>query len=181
MEFQILGPLEVSQDGRRLTPPRAQQRALLAALVIRANEVVSADELIDALWGEAPPETAQKALQGHVSALRKLLGPERIETQPSGYRLRAEDNELDRARFETLVAEARTVADASNRAARLEEALALWRGAPLADFRYADFAQAELARLEELRLVALEERIDAELELGSHRELVPELERLIAE
>src|SRR5437763_336697 len=100
MEFQILGPLEVTDDGRRLTPPRAKQRALLGLLLLRANRVAGTDELIDALWGEAPPETAQKALQGLVSGLRKAIGPERIETQAPGYLLRLEPDEFDLGRFE---------------------------------------------------------------------------------
>ena len=180
MEFQILGRLEVVAQRRQLAPRRAQQRVLLALLLLRANETVPADQLIDGLWGESPPETAAKALQGHVSALRKLFGAERIETQRGGYRLRLEPGELDLDRFETLLADARQVVEPGERAARLSEALELWRGEPLADFRYEAFAQDEIARLEELRLGALEERLEAELEAGRHLELVPELERLVS-
>src|SRR5436305_11961750 len=154
MEFRILGTLEVTDGARPLTPPRAKQRSLLGLLLLRANEVVASDELIEALWGEAPPGTAQKALHGHISALRKLIGAERIETQPPGYLLRLAPEELDAARFGELVASARRIADPAERTERLRDALALWRGEPLADFRYADFAQAEIAPLDELRLAA---------------------------
>jgi DNA-binding SARP family transcriptional activator len=133
MEFRILGRLEVVEQGRELAPQRAPQQAPLALLLLRANETVPADQLIDGLWGEAPPETAAKALQGHVSALRKLLGAERIETQRGGYRLRLEPGELDLDRFETLLADARRVVEPGERAARLGEALELWQGEPLAD------------------------------------------------
>jgi class 3 adenylate cyclase/tetratricopeptide (TPR) repeat protein len=181
MEFGILGPLEVLDHGRDLTPARAKQRRLLAMLLLHANRVVAGDELIDALWGAATPETAQTAVHGHVSALRKLLGADRIETRAPGYLLRLSGDELDLTRFEMGVAQAREEGDAAARCDRLQTALALWRGEALADFRYEPFAQAEAARLEELRLSALEERIDADLALGRHGDVVPELERLVAE
>jgi class 3 adenylate cyclase/tetratricopeptide (TPR) repeat protein len=181
MEFGILGPLEVLDQGRDLTPARAKQRCLLAMLLLHANKVVTSDELIDALWGEAPPETAQTAVHGHVSALRKLLGADRIETRFRGYLLRLSGDELDLTGFEMGVAQARGEGDLAARRDRLQTALALWRGEALADFRHERFAQAEAARLEELRLSSLEELIDADLALGRHREVVPELERLVAE
>jgi DNA-binding SARP family transcriptional activator/pimeloyl-ACP methyl ester carboxylesterase len=143
--------------------------------------VVPGSQLIEALWGEAPPESAQTALHGHVSALRKLIGAERIRTRPPGYLLEAAAEEVDRARFESLVAQAREREAPEERSARLREALALWRGEPLAEFRDDAFAERERAGLEELRLAAVEERVDADLALGRHHELVPELEPLVAE
>src|SRR5215208_5067335 len=179
MEFRILGPLEVLEEGRPFALGGAKQRALLAVLLLRANEVVSRDRLIDELWGGEPPDTAHTALQVYVSQLRKLLGHETIVTQTPGYLIQVSDGELDLHRFEWLVATAR--AEEPAEAARLlREGLALWRGAPLAelgDF----FARAERARLEEQRLAALGQRIEAELALGRHAELVPELEGLVRE
>jgi DNA-binding SARP family transcriptional activator len=181
MEFALLGPLTVSDEGRDLQPARAKQRALLAVLLLHANEAVSADWLVEALWGEQPPASAANALQGHVSALRKLLGPSRIETSPAGYRLRLGAGELDLDRFERLLTASRTAPSRERRSALVSEALALFRGEPLADLRYETFLQPDIARLEELRLLAVEERAEAELELGHHAELVPELRRLVAE
>jgi DNA-binding SARP family transcriptional activator/tetratricopeptide (TPR) repeat protein len=181
MEFRILGSFEVLEDGRQVTPRRAKQRALLAMLVLRSNEVVASDVLVEALWGERPPLTAPKALHGHVSALRKLLGADRIATQPPGYSLRVEPGELDADRFESLVAEASRIDGLEGRAEQLSSALALWRGAALAEFRSDEFARAEIARLEERRLTALEDRFDAELALGRHTELLVELEQLVAD
>jgi DNA-binding SARP family transcriptional activator len=180
VEFSILGPLKVVDGDRELTPGRAKQRALLAMLLLHRNEVVASDRLVGALWGEAPPASAPTALHGHVSALRKLLGAERIRTQAPGYRLRVDPDELDLARFEALVAAARRLEAPEERSARLREALALWRGDPLADLRDEPFARQELLRLAELRVVALEDRLDADLARGRHRELVGELEALVA-
>src|SRR6266852_9223019 len=173
MEFRILGPLEVTEEGRQLTPRRSKQRALLTVLLLNPNHPVAVDTLIEALWGEQPPETALTALQGHVSALRKLLGADRIETQSPGYRLRVESGELDLERFEELVAEARGGTVMEERSERLRAALGLWHGDALADFRNETFAQADVIRLEELRLIALEDAIDADLALGRHIEVVP--------
>jgi predicted ATPase/DNA-binding SARP family transcriptional activator/class 3 adenylate cyclase len=184
MEFRILGPLEAS-DGRRLIAlGGARQRSVLAILLLHGNEVVSTDRLMDDLWGEHPPETAKTALQGYVSRLRKALGPgsSALVTRPPGYVLHVEPGRLDRARFEDLLARARTERSAGNTAtaaAHLREALGLWRGPALADLRYEPFAQSEIARLEELRLVALEGRIDLELGLGPGDDLVGELEALV--
>ena len=139
MDFRILGPLEVLENGTPLELGARKHRELLAMLLIHANEVVSIDRLIDALWEEEPPERAQKALQVYVSQLRKTLGRERVETVPPGYRLRVSDGELDVDRFQAALAEGRP-----------DEALFLWRGEPLADVAYSRFAQAETARLEEL-------------------------------
>src|SRR5262245_36255492 len=148
MEFRILGPLEVLSDGQALDLGGAKQRALLAVLLLDANNVVSTDRLIHALWEDEPPETAPKALQVYVSGLRKLLGKDRLQTRPPGYVLAVSPGELDFERFSELRADGRPA-----------EALALWRGTPLSDFAGAQFAQAEIARLEDLRLSCLEERI----------------------
>jgi DNA-binding SARP family transcriptional activator/glutamine cyclotransferase len=179
MEFRILGPLEVSEEGRVLRLAGSKQRALLTSLLLHANEVVSRDRLIDGVWGASPPETAPTALQVHVSQLRKALGRDLILTRPPGYLIRVGDGELDLHRFEQLIAAART--EEPVEAARLlREGLALWRGAPLAELSDS-FAPAERARLEEQRLAALEQRIQAELALGRHAELVPELDGLLRE
>ncbi len=170
MDFRILGPLEVVADGRALDLGGQKQRALLALLLVEANRVVSRDRLIDALWEEEPTATARKALQVYVSQLRKLLGKERLETKASGYLLRVEPDELDLARFQRLQEEG-----------KLREGLSLWRGPPLAEFAFQRFAQAEIARLEELRLASLEERIERDLARGRHAELVAELEALVKE
>jgi DNA-binding SARP family transcriptional activator/pimeloyl-ACP methyl ester carboxylesterase/tetratricopeptide (TPR) repeat protein len=181
VEFELLGPLRVVEGGRDVTPARPKQRALLAMLLLRREEVVRGAQLIEALWGEEPPGTAQTALHGHVSSLRKLIGAERIRTRPPGYLLQASADEVDLARFESLVARARERDDPGERSACLRDALALWRGEPLADLQGEAFAEREIARLEELRLAAVEDRVDAELALGRHHELVPELEPLVAE
>jgi DNA-binding SARP family transcriptional activator len=157
-----------------------KQRSLLAVLLLNANEVVSAARLIDELWGDAPPATAGKVIQGHVSRLRKELGEARLSTRPPGYVLHVDPAELDLDRFEQLVGEARS-ADPRAAAQKLRQALALWRGPPLADLEYEPFAQTEIARLEELRLAAVEQRIDADLATGSDAELVSELEALVVE
>src|SRR5919198_4471914 len=170
MEFRILGPLEVVEDDQALDLGGPKQRSLLAALLLERNRPVSADRLSEALWEEMPPETATKALQVYVAALRKALGRERIETTPAGYVLRVQAGELDSERFEQLVSDG-----------SLPEALALWRGPPLGDFAYQHFAQPEIGRLEELRLACLEARIEQELGAGRHAELVAELEALLAE
>ncbi len=181
MEIRILGRLEVVDDGRDLTPARPKQRALLAVLLLHANEVVASDRIIDTLWGRDPPGTALTALHGHVSALRKLLGHDLIETHAPGYLLRLDPGHTDAGRFESLLELARSEPELGRRGELLREALALFRGDPLADFRYEAFAEREIGRLAELRLTTLEERIDAELVAGRHGELVPELEQLVAE
>jgi predicted ATPase/DNA-binding SARP family transcriptional activator len=177
VEFRILGPLTVIGDGRDLTPSRPKERALLALLLLRAGELVGVDEAVDALWGESPPAAARNAVQGHVSRLRRALGADRIETR-DGYRLHVRPGELDLDRFERLVTDARG-RPASERTTLLDEALSLFRGEPLADFRYESFARAEADRIEELRLAAVEDRLDADLELRRHSDVVAELERLV--
>jgi DNA-binding SARP family transcriptional activator len=184
MEFRILGPLEVLEGGDRLSLGGAKQRALLAVLLVHANEPVSTDRLIDELWAERPPATAAHTLQVYVSNLRKVLGAERLVTRAPGYLAEVGPDELDLERFERLFREgrdavARGAADIAG--ARLCEALSLWRGAPLADFAYEPFAQAAIARLGELRLVALEERIEADIAGGRHGELIGELQTLVGE
>jgi DNA-binding SARP family transcriptional activator/pimeloyl-ACP methyl ester carboxylesterase len=181
VKFELLGPLRVVADGRDVTPARPKQRALLALLLLRRGELVPGAQLIEALWGEEPPDTAQSTRHDHISNLRKLLGAERIRTRPPGYLLQVSPDEVDLARFESLIADARAREDPGERSARLREALSLWRGAPLPDLHGDRFAEREIARLDELRLGALEDRIDAELTLGRHHELVAELEPLVSE
>jgi DNA-binding SARP family transcriptional activator len=180
MEFRILGPLEVVDNGRLLPLGGARQRALLTALLLRANQVVSTDQLLDEVWSDEPPASGVRVVQVYVSQLRKVLGVGVIETRAPGYVLVAEPNTLDLQRFEALVGEARK-AEPPAAAAKLRDALALWRGAPLGDVAYHSFAQTEIGRLEELRLLALEARIEADLRLGRHADVVGELEALVAE
>jgi DNA-binding SARP family transcriptional activator len=183
VEFRVLGPVEAVVDGSPVSLPAAKPRALLAVLLLNRNRVVSVGRLVDDLWGETPPETATKALQGYVSQLRKAFGADRVLTKPPGYSLRVEDGELDLDRFERLVREGRellTSGDSKAAAKRLEEALELWRGPPFAEFVSEPFARDAGARLEDERLAALEERIEADLALGRHARLVPELEELVA-
>jgi DNA-binding SARP family transcriptional activator len=148
-------------------------------LLLHANEVVSADSLIDRLWGGEAPPTAAKVLQVQVWRLRKALGRDVLSTRPPGYMLKIGRDELDLARFERLVEEAQA-SEPGPAAAKLREALALWRGSALADLAYENCLGAEIARFEELRVVAAEERADAELALGRHADLVPDLEALTA-
>jgi DNA-binding SARP family transcriptional activator/DNA-binding beta-propeller fold protein YncE len=182
VDFRILGPLEVERAGRPLALGGAQQRALLALLVVHRNRVLRTDQIIDELWGEQPPPTAVKTLQGYVSTLRKSLGDDVILTQGRGYLLSLRADQLDVDRFETLVAGGRqALADDDPTAAsdRLSQALALWRGDALSDFAHQPFAQSETARLEEARLAALEDRVGADLARGRDGALVAELESLV--
>src|SRR6266511_1693286 len=180
MEFRILGPLEVVQDDQPVRLDRQRLRAFLAYLLLHANEPVSADTLIDQVWGPEAPKTASASLQNYISRLRKALGPELLLSRPPGYLLRVDPERFDLARFERLAAEARG-AEPRERAAKLRAALSLWRGRALEDLAFEPFAQEEARRLEEARLTVLEERIDAELELGQARELVGELEELVGQ
>jgi DNA-binding SARP family transcriptional activator len=185
MDFRILGPLEAAEHGSGIPLGVGKERAVLAILLLHRNEVVSADRLIEELWGERPPATANKALQGYVSRVRKSLhGSVQLLTEGPGYVLHLENGQLDLDRFERFTAKGqdalrRGQADVAAKA--FEGALGLWRGPPLADFTYDEFAQPDIARLEEMRLAAREGRIDADLALGRHRELVPELEALVSE
>jgi DNA-binding SARP family transcriptional activator len=182
MEFRILGPLEVADGDQIVALAGAKQRALLAILLLNANQVVSSDRLIDELWGGHSPESGRTALQVLMSKLRKALGDAGVllVTRQPGYLIRLERDQLDLRRFERLVEEAYAV-DPPVAAAKLREALALWRGSALDDLAYESFAQPAIGRLEELRLAVLEKRIDADLAFGRHGDLVPELEGLVAE
>ncbi|HEX6418222.1 MAG TPA: BTAD domain-containing putative transcriptional regulator [Acidimicrobiales bacterium] len=186
MEFRVLGPVEVGDGGSATTPTRDKERRLLALLLAHANEVVSADRAAAALWpGERRPADARRAVQTHVSRLRAALGREgdRVVTRPPGYLLRVEPGELDAERFAGLVGAARrrTAGDPGEALALLDRALGLWRGPPYGELRDEEFAAGDAVRLEELRLVAVEERIDARLALGHHEAEVGELEALCAE
>jgi DNA-binding SARP family transcriptional activator len=180
VEFRLLGPLEASDETGDLLLGGQKQRAVLALLLLDANRVVSTDRLIDALWGESPPRTAVTSLQNFVSQLRKTLGPAAVETRSVGYVLHASAEQIDLGRFERLVAEARRD-DPHARASDLREALSLWRGPPLEDFRFDAWAETEIVRLDELRLAAVEEKIAAELDAGLDAALVGELESLVAQ
>ena len=178
-EFRILGPLEVvAADGEPLALGGQRQRAVLALLLLHANRVVSTELLVDSLWGEQPPRTATTSLQNAIVALRKVLGPEVLETRAPGYVLHVAPDDFDLARFERLVAAARGL-ESAEKAEALREALALWRGEALAELPVEAFT-GEQRRLEELRLAATEDRIDAELVNGRHADLVPELESLVS-
>jgi DNA-binding SARP family transcriptional activator len=189
LEFRVLGPLEVLKGGRPVPLGGRRQRALLALLLLHANEPLSADRLITELWGDAAPETARKMVQNNVWQLRKLLeeeaaAPQLLTTLPGGYELRLGPDQLDADRFTRLVGDARRAlarGDAATAAASLREGLALWRGPALVDFVDEAFAQTPIARLQELRVEALEHRIEADLALGSTAELVGELETLVAQ
>jgi DNA-binding SARP family transcriptional activator len=185
VEFRILGPLEVVGDGARIDLGGAKQRATLAVLLLNANRVVSVDRLADDLYAGAAPVTALKQVQRQISELRKVLGSTSvIETRSPGYVLRLAPQQLDLTVFEHLAAEATEALageDTERAGDLLRQALELWRGPPLGDLAYESFAQASIERLEEIRLAALEQRIEADLALGRHRELVGELEQLAVE
>src|SRR5262245_33302867 len=185
VELRILGPFQVFDDsGREVGLPTGRERALLEALVLRRGEVVSVDTLVEALWGDAAPSTAVKAVQGYVSHLRRVLGSDgALVTQAPGYVLRVPAEAVDAHRFATLAAEAgRTLQDDPESALRtFEQALALWRGPALAEFAFAEFAQREIRRLEELRLETVEGRFESTLQLGRHGPVVAELETSVAE
>jgi predicted ATPase/DNA-binding SARP family transcriptional activator len=184
VEYRLLGALEVRDGERPVLLTAAQQRVILTVLLLSANRPVGPDVLVEALWGERPPATADAILQNRVSQLRKLLGPEALVRDPAGYVLDVAEDALDVRRFERLAAEGRRelAARRPRRAAeRLAEALALWRGPALADVAYSSFAQPHVTRLEELRLTALEDWADAELACGRHHAVVAELEARSAE
>lgn len=182
MEFRILGHLDVD-DGSDVVPlggPR--QRLVLAHLLLRKNRTISQEQLIDDVWGENPPPAARNSLHSYVSHLRSALGPGRLEGGVGGYELHVAADELDADRFERLVQEAgrKAATDSAAAISVYEEALGLWRGPALDDLSGQPSLQPEIARLEELRLTATEERLAAELAVGRHRQLVPELQRLVA-
>lgn len=188
MDFRILGPLEVVSETGPVVLPKGRGRALLALLVLRAGEVVTAERLIDELWGEMSPPTANKSLHNLISDLRRRLGasgdgggrPSVLVTSGPGYALRIDQEQVDAHRFRQLLDEA-PGAPAVERAVRLRAALELWRGPALADFTYEPFAQTDIAVLEELRLTTIEERVDADLVLGRHAAAVGELEGLVSD
>jgi DNA-binding SARP family transcriptional activator len=179
VEFRILGPLEVLDGETPVEIAGSKRRAVLALLLLHANEVVRTERLIDDLWGEHAPRNASAALHSHVSRLRKALGPELLARREWGYVLRAEPDSIDLNRFERLIAAAEPL-PARERSAKLAEALQLWRGPALSDLAAEPGLQTEIARLDELRLTTLERRIDADLEAGRNAELVGEIETLIA-
>ena len=182
MDFRILGPLEVHDGDREVRLRGGKEKALLALLLVNANRTLAIDRIVDELWGEEVPETAQKMVQIYVSRLRRLLAPGTLNTRPPGYSLRVEPDELDLHRFERLVAEARSSLDdgrAQQASAGFRAALELWLGPALAEFSNEPFAAAEAGRFEELRLSALEGWFEADLRLGRHGDLVGELEVLI--
>jgi WD40 repeat protein/DNA-binding SARP family transcriptional activator len=184
MEFRILGPLEVRSELGAVALGGIKPRAVLAVLLLNANEPVSAERLALALWGDDAPAGATRTVQVHVSRLRKALDdPDIVATTPAGYRLHLGPDELDAQRFGRLVDEGRRMLEAGQpkqAGTTLREALALWRGPPLADLAFEPFAQPEIALLEEQRLTALEARIEADLAAGRHASVVGELERLAA-
>jgi predicted ATPase/DNA-binding SARP family transcriptional activator len=188
LEFRVLGPLQVTKEGRLLPLGGFKQRGLLALLLLDRNRVVPRDLLVDALWGERPPASAANSIQIYVSKLRRLLGEGEtaedgaIVTEPPGYRLRVPLGGLDADRFERLIAqgsEALGAGEAERAEKTFAEALTLWHGSPFADFTAEPFAQAEIARLEQLRLRALEQRIEAQMSLGRHAEVLAEVPTLI--
>ena len=192
MEFRILGVLEVVDGGRPVEVGAAKLRALLAELVLHANQIVSRERLMEVVWGDTPPATGTTTLNTYVSHLRAALEPARAPRSPArvlltrdpGYLLAIDPAQVDAMRFESLAAEGRralSAGDAATAAVKLREGLGLWRGAALADFLYEAFAQPEATRLEELRLTSLEARVDADLALGRHHDLVSELRRLVDE
>src|SRR5688572_7772879 len=191
MDFRILGPLEALDEGRRVALGGSKQRALLALLLLHVNETLSTDRLIDELWGERPPAHAAKTVQMQISRLRKALGGEAgngsanvVVTRERGYELTLDPERLDSHRFERLVAEGRSElagGDPERALLMLDEALSLWRGAPLPELAYEPFAQREVTRLDDLRVAALERLIEAKLALGLHAEVVGQLEALIGE
>jgi DNA-binding SARP family transcriptional activator len=178
LEFGVLGPLQVLEDGQAVALPRRRQRALLAVLLLHTGVALSSDRLIEELWGERPPRTARDALQNYVSQLRKVLGAGVLRTHDAGYALELEPDQLDLCRFERWCAEAKASPDAAGQAEKLRAALGLWRGEPLADLVYEPFAALEIARLQELRLATTLDLFDAELELRSGDRL-PEIDALI--
>src|SRR5919198_5863337 len=188
MEFRILGPLEVrGEGGQRLPLPSGRHRALLALLLLHANEVVATERLIDELWAGDPTENAPTALYGYVSQLRKALGDggrQLLHTRAPGYLIELEPDQLDATHAEQLVAAGRAAlreGEPGQAAATLREALSLWRGAPLAELAYESFAQAEIRRLEGLRPAALEGRVEGGLALGRPGDVIGELGALVAD
>jgi DNA-binding SARP family transcriptional activator len=187
VEFRILGPLEVVEDGNPVALGTLKERLVLAVLLLHANEFVSRDRLIDDLWGEAPPPTARKAVNVYISQLRKTLGRgghDPIATASGGYRLRLEPEQLDAERMQQLLEQAResvSKGEHADAAERFRSALALWRGPTLAGLQLESLGGDEVARLDELRLAALMDRIDCDLAVGRHEQVLGELKVLVRE
>jgi predicted ATPase/DNA-binding SARP family transcriptional activator len=184
VQFGILGPLEVREDGRAIPVPGTKLRALLCLLVLDAGRVVPAERLIEGVWGDDLPANPANALQARVSQLRRLLGSDRIQSRPSGYLLVAGSDDIDASRFQALAAQGRAAlagGDAGQAATIMTEALALWRGSPLAELADTELGRTEAVRLEELRLSIVEDRTEAELNSGRHAELVSELQAVVSE
>lgn len=191
MEFAILGPLEVRANQRSVELSSPKERLVLAALVVHAGDVVSADRLVEVLWGGEPPDTAANTVQTYISRLRRALDPGRaarardgvLRTRRHGYTLAVEPEAIDSVRFERLARQGRDALphDPASAAETLRRGLALWRGEPLADFSFEPFAQAEIARLTELRITAMEDRVQADLVLGRHAALCSELSQAVVE
>jgi DNA-binding SARP family transcriptional activator/class 3 adenylate cyclase len=180
LSFRLLGSFEVARGGRAVQLGGQKQRAVLAILALDAGRVVSTDRLIDLLWGEQPPKTAATSLQNFVSQLRKTIGADVVVTKPPGYLLNVAAAQVDLNQFERLVSQARSL-EPHVGAQKIREALDLWRGPPLADFTFESFAETEISRLEELRLTALEDRVQIDLESGRAAELIGELEVIVRE
>src|SRR5947209_3490283 len=187
MEFRILGPLEVLDEGKPVALGTLKERLVLAVLLLHANEFVSRERLIDDLWGEAPPPTARKAVNVYISKLRRMLtreGDDPIATASGGYRLRLEPEQLDAAVMEQVVAEARgsvSNGELESAAERFGEALSLWRGPTLAGLQLESRGRDEVARLDEARVAALMDRIDCDLALGRQEQVLGELNVLVRE
>ncbi len=181
--FRILGPLEVTDGGRPVTLGGPRQRLVLAHLLLAANRVVTMDELIERVWDEEPPRAARNTIQSYISHLRAALGPDRIEGRSPGYVVHAEPDELDVLRFEQFLRRARRLlpTDPREAATTLDEALILWAGSPLSDLADSPSLDGEIARLQELRVSAIEDLIGARLSVGEHAEVLPDLERLVRE
>ncbi len=186
MEFRLLGPLEVVEQGQVVPLARTKERAVLALLLLRPNELVSCDRLVDELWGESAPPTARHTLEAYISRLRVTLrdgGSELIESRAGGYVIRVGPEQLDAVRFQLLLEEGQRAlehGEAGDAEEKLVEALALWRGDVLSDLAFERLPAAEVARLEELRLVAIESHVEAALALGRDGVLVAELRALVS-
>jgi DNA-binding SARP family transcriptional activator len=188
MDFRILGPIEALDDGERVALGGAKRRAVLALLLLHANETLTTDRLVDELWGERQPASAAKTVQVHISRLRRVLAEagaaDLLVTRQNGYELVVDPERIDARRFERLVSQGRSELSAGDPRAALEvleRAISLWRGPPLADLAYEPFVQGEAARLEDLRLGALEQLVEAKLGAGRHLEVIGLLEALVDE
>jgi DNA-binding SARP family transcriptional activator/class 3 adenylate cyclase/ABC-type glycerol-3-phosphate transport system substrate-binding protein len=180
LEFRLLGPLEVTEEGRQVPLAGPRQRLVLAHLLLSANRVLPMEEVVDRVWDSDPPKAARNTIQSYVSHLRNAIGADRIELRTPGYVLHAEPEELDVLRFEQLLRRARRQLSLEPReaAAAFAEGLELWRGSPLSDLADAPSLAGEIARLDELHLAALEDMLGARLAIGEHAEALPDLERL---